>query len=261
MANWTGGLLTAAGRALQAKVEAGTKLELTKIKLGDGVETSSSVDTLIDLVSPKATLGISSVEAKDSLCTVTGIILTSNVSAGFYAREWGLFAKDPDAGEILYMISLDPNPDYVPPSTAALKVSATYAMNVAVANVTNITASIDPSGLVSVEMLAKAVGLVQRNTAYNKGDILYDIQLLQHDWRLECTTAGTTGGSILDLSNVKLGDKVTDGTVIWTVKRLYTIEGDFFEVDTDGGLMPTDEPLYSVNFETDDNGDIMPKVA
>lgn len=260
MANWTGGIMTAAGRALQAKVEAGTPLQLTKIKLGDGIENADGIDQLTDLVGAKATLRISSIVAKDSLCTVTGIILTSNVTAGFYAREWGLFAKDPDVGEILYMISLDPVPDFVPPSGAALKVSATYAMSIAVSNASNISAVIDPAGLVNVDMLADAAGLVLRNKAYNKGDILYDTQLLQHDWRLECTTAGTTGASILDLSSVKLGDKVTDGTAVWTVKRLYTTEGDFFEVDTNGGLMPSAEPLYSVNFETDTNGDIMPKV-
>ena len=39
MANWQSGQLTKAGRDLQIKVEAGQcKLELTKIKLGDGAE-------------------------------------------------------------------------------------------------------------------------------------------------------------------------------------------------------------------------------
>ena len=55
MANWTGGRLTKAGRDLQIKVEAGQcKLELTKIKLGDGTEDISTIDTLTDLVEPKA---------------------------------------------------------------------------------------------------------------------------------------------------------------------------------------------------------------
>nr|WP_304098067.1 phage tail protein [Mitsuokella multacida] len=237
MANWTGGMLTAAGRALQLKVEAGTKLELTKIKLGDGTENIDSIDTLTDLVGPKASLGISSVTVADNLCTVTAIILTSNLSAGFYAREWGLFAKDGDK-EILYMISLDPNPDYVPPSTAALKVSATYAMNIAVSNAANIACTIDPSGLVNTDMLTRAVGLVQRNTAYQKGDILYDTQLLRHDWHLECTTAGTTGSTLLDLSSVALGSTVTDGTVVWTVKRMATQDEIYFELDSNGDIMP-----------------------
>ena len=88
MANWTGGRLTKAGNDLQIKVEAGQcKLELTKIKLGDGTEGIDAVDNLTDLVGPKAVFGISSVVAKDGLCTVTGVISSSQVTAAFYARE------------------------------------------------------------------------------------------------------------------------------------------------------------------------------
>lgn len=237
MANWSGGILTDAGQALQAKVESGMKLELTKIKLGDGTENIGEVGGLTDLVSPQVVLGISSVTVKDKLCTVTGIILTSNVTSGFYAREWGLFAQDGDH-EILYMIAVDQNPDYVPSSDAALKVSATYAMNIAVSNAENIACMIDPSGLINADILTRAVGLVQRNTAYELGDILYDTQLSRHDWYLECETAGMTGSAILDLSNATLGSKITDGTVVWTIKRIATQDEILFELDTNGDIMP-----------------------
>ena len=232
MANWQSGQLTKAGRDLQIKVEAGQcKLELTKIKLGDGTEDIGAIDALTDLVGPKAVFGIS-----------------------------GVVAKDPDKGEILYMISLDPNPESIPPKTAALKQAATYAMNIVVSNATHIEVRIDPAGLVNTSMLANGAGLVQRSTRYEMGDILYDTQLARHDLRLECVQAGTTAATLQDLSGVHLGDSITDGTVVWRVKRLYTIDGDMFEIDTDGGIMPTAEPHYSVNYELDEDGNIMPKV-
>ena len=260
MANWIGGRLTKAGNDLQIKVEAGLcKLELTKIKLGDGTEGLDAIETMTDLVGPKAIFGISSVVAKDGMCTVTGVISSSNVTAAFYAREWGLFAKDPDRGEILYMNSLDPNPESIPPKTAALKQAATYAMNIVVSNAANITVLSDPAGLVNTDMLADGAGLVRRSTRYEMGDILYDTQLMRHDLRLECVRAGITAATLQDLSGVHLGDSVTDGTVIWRVKRLYTIDGDMFEIDEDGGIMPTAEPHYSVNYELDEDGNIMPK--
>ena len=260
MANWTGGRLTKAGNDLQIKVEAGLcKLELTKIKLGDGTEGVDATDNLTDLVGPKAVFGISSVIAKDGMCAVTGVISSSNVTAAFYAREWGLFAKDPDIGEILYMISLDPNPESIPPKTAALKQAATYAMNIVVSNATHIEVKIDPAGLINASMLANGAGLVQRSTRYELGDILYDTQLTRHDLRLECVQAGTTAATLQDLSGVHLGQSITDGTVVWRIKRLYTIDGDMFEIDTDGGIMPTAEPHYSVNYEPDEDGNIMPK--
>lgn len=225
MANWTGGRLTKAGNDLQIKVEAGQcKLELMKIKLGDGTEGIDAVDNLTDLVGPKAVFGISSVVAKDGMCTVTGIISSSNVTAAFYAREWGLFAKDPDLGEILYMISLDPNPESIPPKTAALKQAATYAMNIVVSNAANIEVRIDPAGLVNVAMLAASMSLLQRGTTYQVGDIANDAQLARCGFRLECVRAGTTAATLPNLSDARENNHITDGTVEWIVGKTATLE-------------------------------------
>lgn len=60
MADWTGAIMTNKGRTLEAKVMAGKcKLELTKLKVGDG--TTSDIESMTDLVSPKANIGISSI--------------------------------------------------------------------------------------------------------------------------------------------------------------------------------------------------------
>mgnify|MGYP000950225429 FL=1 len=251
MANWIGGRLTKAGHDLQIKVEAGQcKLELTKIKLGDGAEDISSVDRMTDLVGPKAEFGISQVEAKDGLCTVTGIIHTSNVSAGFYVREWGLFAKDPDRGEILYMISIDPNPESIPPKTAALKQAATYAMNIVVANAANIEVRIDPAGLVNTEMLARGARLIKRGTAYQYGDVLYD-PTMHTNLLLFCTQGGTTQTNYKDYRGASLGQEHTDGSA-----KFYVLEGvergmDLFVRNGDGDVtISTDltEPKVGVKF-------------
>ena len=251
MANWIGGRLTKAGRDLQIKVEAGQcKLELTKIKLGDGAEDISSVDRMTDLVGPKAEFGISQVEAKDGLCTVTGIIHTSNVSAGFYVREWGLFAKDPDRGEILYMISIDPNPESIPPKTAALKQAATYAMNIVVANAANIEVRIDPAGLVNTEMLARGARLIKRGTAYQYGDVLYD-PMMHTNLLLFCTQGGTTQTNYKDYRGASLGQEYTDGSA-----KLYVLEAvergrDLFVRNGEGDVtMSADltEPKVGVKF-------------
>ena len=157
------------------------------------------------------------------------------------------------------MISLDSNPDYIPPKSAELKASATYAMNIAVQNASTIKVTIDPAGLVTNAILADSLGIVLRNTAYKAGDLLYDTQLLQHNFRLECVTAGTTGATLLDLSSAKLGDHIKDGSAEWVVNRLYTSDGEFFDINDTGDIEPADDPIYSVNFELDDSGDIMPR--
>lgn len=251
MANWTGGRLTKAGNDLQIKVEAGRcKLELTKIKLGDGTEDIGAVDALTDLVGPKAVFGISSIVAKDGMCTVTGVISSSNVTAAFYAREWGLFAKDPDIGEILYMISLDPNPESIPPKTAALKQAATYAMNIVVSNATHIEVRIDPAGLVNTEMLARGARLVKRGTTYQYGDVLYD-PAMHTNLLLFCTQGGTTQTNYKDYRGATLGQTCADGSAVFQVLENIERGRDLFVRNSEGDVTiaaDLTEPKVGVKF-------------
>lgn len=220
MANWAGSLLTNAGRELQAKVLAGTcKLELTRMKLGSGEETSEQIDTMRDLYDPKASFGISSVTQSGSFCTVTGILLTKTIETGFFAKEWGLFANDPDEGEILYAISLDSLPDWIPPGTTALTISASYAMTIAVDNAANVTVIIAPDGLVDVEMLNRLLGVAGRSTIFAVGQTV-TMEGLPAMYYLRCIEGGTTGATApIISSDVQDGDIIIDGTVKWQVVK------------------------------------------
>jgi microcystin-dependent protein len=52
---------------------------------------------------------------------------------------------------------------------------------------------------------------------------------LPYGWYLECTTAGTTGSSDITIpSPLDVGDTVTDGTVVWTIRKIGS--GDGFAV-------------------------------
>lgn len=153
MANWRGAILTTKGRALAAKVEAGQcKLALTKFKVGDG--QPASLEGLTDLASPKQIITLSSCTPSDTgVCDVEGILTNDAVSAGYYIRELGLFATDPDAGEILYAVSTDPNPDYWQAKGSATALAIAIHMQIAITSVDSVSAKLDPSGLVSVEDL------------------------------------------------------------------------------------------------------------
>lgn len=222
MANWTSGILTNRGRDLQLKVEAGEKLKMTRFKLGDGMETTAEAADLNDLIGAKIAFGITGIERLGTLCKFTGVVTNTAVSAGFRAREWGLFAEDPDLGEILYMIALDDRPDYIAAQDAVLNSTITYALNVDISQASKIEPIIDPQGLVTTEILEKAAGLVRRNMEYFLNDKVFDIQLSAHpSWRLVCTKAGTTSGVLLNLHGAKLGDTYADGTAEWTVKDAY----------------------------------------
>lgn len=153
MPNWNGIILTTKGKSLQSKVEAGqTKLNFTKMKLGDGIISSGqSLEDLDDLVGPKEIVGISTIQAQSSgLCKITGVITNSALDKGYYLKELGLFATDPDLGEVLYAITTDTSPDYLQAKGGATVVSEEFNINIAVSNTANVTATIDMTGLLTV---------------------------------------------------------------------------------------------------------------
>ncbi len=161
MSNWSATQLTDKGRALDAKVTAGTaSLNFTKMKLGSGTETVADIPAMTDLSAPELVLGISScaVSQSDStICEVIAIASSDNVSTSFVVRELGIFATDPDDGEILYAVMLDSAPDTMPNHNVASPVTVTYQVNIMSANAASITAVIDPAGLVSVSTLNAAI--------------------------------------------------------------------------------------------------------
>ena len=214
MPNWAGGVLTAKGRALQAKVEAGQTLELTKMKLGSGFPEPEEIDNLTDLKQPQNIMGISSKVVENNVCEVTSVILTSNINTPFYAREWGLFANDPDEGEILYMYTTDPNPDYIPDKNSALVISANYALNIAVLNVDNIIVNIDPEGIITAGILEEELkkylplsggemtGDITANNIYANNNIL----VFNNVAEMKASNKVKTGYTIKTLGFYQLGD-------------------------------------------------------
>nr|DAQ12824.1 MAG TPA: tail collar fiber protein [Caudoviricetes sp.] len=158
MSNWSSYQFTRKGEQLRAKVEAGKcKLTLTKIKIGNGNVTLDDIKDMSDLKSPQLVLGISScaVSAEDDrVCEVVGIASSSNVESAFSVTEMGLYANDPDVGEILYLVEIDTSPDDMPNKNAQSPVTLTYQIELVPSNTANVTAVVSPAGLVTVKMMS-----------------------------------------------------------------------------------------------------------
>ena len=151
MANWNGLQLTNKGIALQAKVQAGTQLHITKLKLGSGVVPGGTdIKTLNDLIAPEQNLGIGGKEAVDDYCKISSTISNTGLEAGYYVRELGVFAQDPDGGEVLYAYTTDGAPDYLPAGGGSTVISQEFSVMIAVDDVDNIEVDIDPAALATM---------------------------------------------------------------------------------------------------------------
>lgn len=104
MTNFKKTQLTALGEALAGK--AGTDIVFTKVEAGSGVYSDSeSVYEATALKNPVQTVSISDVVRKsDTLINMKFVISNKEVKKSYLLTEVGIYAKDPDAGEILYAL-------------------------------------------------------------------------------------------------------------------------------------------------------------
>jgi len=153
MSNWGKPVLTKQGLKLQAKVDAGSKMQLTKCRLGSGTLSSGqSLEDLTKLITPVQTLPIASVSyAEDShACIITAVTDNSNVATGYYLREFGVYATDPDDGEILYAVASDSEPDFIPAKGTSAVISQEIGVALTFANAANVTALVNTSAMATI---------------------------------------------------------------------------------------------------------------
>ena len=98
--------VTAQGILAAAKSLSGKHLVFTKIVMGDGfLSEGQTVETLDKVISPKVTVDIVRKSVQSANTAILGGVFTNQgLEDGFYWRELGLYAEDPDedVGEILF---------------------------------------------------------------------------------------------------------------------------------------------------------------
>jgi hypothetical protein len=118
-----GGVMTNLGVDLRAKTDAGAELELLRLVMGDG-EAAGGTDlkTLTSLVNEVAEFDINSVTfIGDGKARIRSILSNAGLETGFYAKEVGIIALDPDIGEILYVYAAADPGDWIPPQTESFQ--------------------------------------------------------------------------------------------------------------------------------------------
>ena len=94
------GFYTTKGLTLAAKIAAGTKLTITKVTAGSG-ETAKTATTLAQ-EQQTLTAGTAAISGESAVLPVT--LAETSVTAAYSLTELGVYAQDPDAGEILYQV-------------------------------------------------------------------------------------------------------------------------------------------------------------
>lgn len=94
------GYVTTKGAALSAKLLTGTALQITRITAGAG---TTSPDSTV-LAQERQTLAMSPMQRNGTTVTLPVTVPAAQAEADYALREVGVYAQDPDEGEILYRI-------------------------------------------------------------------------------------------------------------------------------------------------------------
>lgn len=136
--------ITNNGRDLLAKALTGKKLEFTRVIIGDGTLTSQNVLTMTGLINQKKILPIVQLNKTQNIGTAEVICEVSNagLTAGFWVREFGLFARDPDTNqEILYSYrNVGNEASYLPGAGGPDAVNYTLSLVTVIDQAQNVTA-------------------------------------------------------------------------------------------------------------------------
>mgnify|MGYP004566767181 FL=1 len=144
---WNQSKLTKAGKALLAKAQAGqTSIQITKVQTGSGSYSSGeNLEDRTALKTPKQTFPIQSKsisEADNTLIlkiAITNKSETETLSTGYDITELGIFAKDPQKGEILYSIATASTSDYMPAYNGVISSVINLSYYLEVANAASVT--------------------------------------------------------------------------------------------------------------------------
>ena len=153
MAEWSNATMTDVGANLQAKVNAGkTKLTFTKIKVGSGINATNPL-ALTDVISSKWETTNFVVKQEGKIVSVDTFITNTGIHEAFRMSEIGLFAQDPDKGEILYAYLTDPEPDRMPAEGGSVVVSQELTIGMVFSNTGNVSLTVNMGALVTHEQL------------------------------------------------------------------------------------------------------------
>lgn len=170
MADFASVTLTALGEDLLAKAQAGAPLVITDMALGDGyLPPGVPLRDLTALVHERARFNVQTVQRVGTgTVRVRAVFSNDQLVEGFPVREVGIFAEDPDLGEILYGVtSAGDNPDYLPAEGSATVAEMQLDVVLIVTGVAEVTALIDDTLiLVSKIDLAEAMDVMAGQAFY-----------------------------------------------------------------------------------------------
>ena len=169
-------IITNKGQALMAKLIAGTaNVTFTKVAASSTTYDDSQIPALTALSNIKQQVAVSKVTRINSVAVqVDAAMENSALTTGYYMNSLGLYANDPDEGEILYAVAGANVGAYMPPYNGITVSGAYLKLVTTVSNASNVSMTVDPAAVATVgdiNALQAEITDIQSYIGYTDADI------------------------------------------------------------------------------------------
>lgn len=225
MAEFSKLYLTKRGQALVAKIMAGaTNIQFTKVSTSSKVYAESALEALTALENVQQTNNVTKVTISNNTSVRVETAFTNEkLTAGYYLRCLGLYAKDPDLGEILYAVCVETSGLCYMPAYNGVTVSSTYIqLYTTVGNSDNVNLAVYSGAYATIEdigALEAEIADLRAYVGYTDGDIYgVEVDFANKKFTRLAGAVGMAGGEPFDKVRAMGGRKrcnlTDDGVVV-----------------------------------------------
>lgn len=160
MAEFSRLIITQKGQELLSKIMLGMGgIQFTKVRTSKKRYEIRELEELTELSDIKQAASVSNLVRTSPSAIKVEVLFTNNgLVEGYDLRSMGLYAMDPDLGEILYAVTVENSGSCYMPSYNGITVSGMQVQLVTcVGNAENISLEVEPAGMVSVSLLQEKI--------------------------------------------------------------------------------------------------------
>ena len=177
MAEYSKLIITNDGQALMAKMIAGEgDIEFTKVAVSSAEHEEDELQALSSLSDVKQTSLVSKVTRTNEVAIqIEAAFTNADLTEGYYMRTLGLYALDPDEGEILYAACAETSGNcYMPAYNGVTTSGAYFRLVTTVGNADSVSLEVDPGAFATigdVQALENEIADLKAYIGYTDDDI------------------------------------------------------------------------------------------
>lgn len=205
MAEYSKLIITNDGQALMAKMIAGQgDIEFTRVGVSSTKYEENQLQELTSLSNVKQTSLVSKVTRTNEVAIkVDAAFTNAELKTGYYMYTLGLYALDPDEGEILYAACIETSGNCYMPAYNGITVSAAYfQLYTTVGNAENVSLEVNPGAYATVgdiQELEKEIADLKAYIGYTDADIYgVEVDFKNNKFTRLAGAANMTPGEMFD---------------------------------------------------------------